>query len=57
MTEEIAIAVTSVRVAGFRSTTFLFIHLNAVTLEPPFVALPISQPQNEKQSVKRSFTV
>ena len=30
----------SVRVAGFRSTTFLFIHLNAVTLEPPFVALP-----------------
>ena len=30
----------SVRVAGFRSTTLLFIHLNAVTLEPPFVALP-----------------
>src|ERR1700724_2644631 len=33
--EKIAIAVISVRVAGFRSTAFRFIDLNAVTVAPP----------------------
>ncbi len=50
--KKIAIALVSLRVAGFRSTTFLFIHLNAVTLEPPFVALPISQRQTRSSPSK-----
>jgi len=53
--ERMAIAVMSVRVAGFRSTTFLFIHLNAITSNLPSSHFPF---RNRKtRSSPSSFTV